>query len=79
MVFMCKEGDEKELEIVERVNHSVVSRALELGGTATGEHGVGLEKRKFMMAEHGSSLEWMKKIKSLFDPKSILNPDKIFP
>jgi D-lactate dehydrogenase (cytochrome) len=36
-------------------------------------------KRKFMQAEHGNSLEWMKKIKDLFDPKGILNPGKIVP
>jgi D-lactate dehydrogenase (cytochrome) len=57
----------------------MVARALAMGGTATGEHGVGIGKRKFMEAEHGSSLEWMKGIKSLFDPRGILNPGKIFP
>jgi D-lactate dehydrogenase (cytochrome) len=56
-----------------------VAKALAMGGTATGEHGVGIGKRKFMEAEHGNSLAWMKKIKTLFDPKGILNPCKIFP
>jgi D-lactate dehydrogenase (cytochrome) len=56
-----------------------VSKALDLGGTATGEHGVGLGKKKYMTAEHGKSLEWMKHIKTLFDPNGILNPGKIFP
>jgi D-lactate dehydrogenase (cytochrome) len=56
-----------------------VEEALALGGTATGEHGVGIGKRKFMEAEHGISLKWMKQIKDLFDPKGILNPGKIFP
>jgi D-lactate dehydrogenase (cytochrome) len=40
---------------------------------------VGLGKKKFMTAEHGKSLEWMKQIKGLFDPNGILNPEKIFP
>ena len=44
-----------------------------------GEHGVGLGKKKYMAAEHGQSLEWMKQIKALFDPNGILNPGKIFP
>ncbi|MBN2060156.1 MAG: FAD-binding oxidoreductase [Deltaproteobacteria bacterium] len=74
-----KTGDEKEWAIIEGVNERIVSRALELDGTATGEHGVGMGKKKFMYAEHGKSLGWMKKIKFLFDPKGILNPGKIFP
>jgi D-lactate dehydrogenase (cytochrome) len=57
----------------------LVSKALDLGGTATGEHGVGLGKKKYMTGEHGKSLEWMKQIKALFDPNGILNPGKIFP
>jgi D-lactate dehydrogenase (cytochrome) len=57
----------------------LVQKTLDLGGTATGEHGIGLGKRKFMVAEHGSSLAWMRKVKTLFDPNGILNPGKIFP
>jgi len=40
---------------------------------------VGIGKRKYMISEHGSSLEWMRNVKSLFDPNGILNPGKIFP
>jgi D-lactate dehydrogenase (cytochrome) len=79
LVFMGKNGDEKEWAIIDQVNGRMVEKALAMGGTATGEHGVGIGKRKFMQAEHGHSLEWMKKIKDLFDPKGILNPGKIFP
>ncbi|MDA8140499.1 MAG: FAD-binding oxidoreductase [Desulfobacteraceae bacterium] len=64
---------------IDTLNQRVVHRALALGGTATGEHGVGIGKRQFMAAEHGASLEWMKKIKTLFDPNGILNPGKMFP
>ncbi len=78
-VIAGKRGDEEEWALIEQVNQRVVSKALSLGGTATGEHGVGIGKRKFMEAEHGKGLEWMKKIKSMFDPKGILNPGKIFP
>jgi D-lactate dehydrogenase (cytochrome) len=53
--------------------------ALSVGGTATGEHGVGLGKRKFMAREHGESLRVMRGIKELLDPKGILNPGKILP
>ena len=79
LVFMGKNGDEKEWAVIDQVNARMVEKALAMGGTATGEHGVGIGKRKFMQAEHGNSLEWMKKIKNLFDPKGILNPGKIFP
>ena len=60
------------------VNDGIVFRALELGGTATGEHGVGIGKIRFMKAEHGQSYELMKQIKRLLDPNGILNPGKIF-
>ena len=61
----------------EAFSEQLVQRSLELGGTATGEHGVGLVKMKFMEAEHGPALEWMREIKALFDPEGILNPGKI--
>ncbi|MCP4683074.1 MAG: FAD-binding oxidoreductase [Desulfobacterales bacterium] len=79
LVFMQKTGDEKEWATIEEVNERIVTKALSLGGTATGEHGVGIGKRKFMEAEHGNGLDWMKKVKNLFDPNGILNPFKIFP
>jgi D-lactate dehydrogenase (cytochrome) len=78
IAFEGKTGDEREWSVVEKINRSLVSKALSLGGTATGEHGVGIGKRRFMKAEHGKSLEWMKRIKTLFDPNGILNPGKIF-
>ncbi|MFC1825086.1 FAD-binding oxidoreductase [Thermodesulfobacteriota bacterium] len=79
LVMAGKNKDEKEWELIHAVSDRMVSRSLALGGTATGEHGVGIGKRQFMGAEHGKSLEWMKKIKALFDPNGILNPGKIFP
>jgi D-lactate dehydrogenase (cytochrome) len=60
-------------------NADLVQRALELGGTATGEHGVGIGKTRYMAQEHGPALEVMRDIKRLFDPNGILNPGKIFP
>jgi D-lactate dehydrogenase (cytochrome) len=74
-----KKGDREQWDLIYYVSERLVQKTLELGGTATGEHGIGLGKRKYMNAEHGSSLEWMKKVKSLFDPNGILNPGKIFP
>lgn len=77
-VFMGKTGDKKEWEIIDQVNERIVSKALAMDGTATGEHGVGIGKRKFMQAEHGASLRLMKGIKNMLDPNGILNPGKIF-
>jgi D-lactate dehydrogenase (cytochrome) len=79
VALMMKSEDQKELEIIDRVSHRIVEKALSMDGTATGEHGVGIGKRKYMEVEHGTSLEWMRKIKSVFDPNGILNPGKVFP
>ena len=75
------EGDpeiEKEWAALEEINRRIVTRAIELGGTCTGEHGVGVGKRKFMRLEHGESYDLMRRIKALVDPKGLMNPDKIF-
>jgi D-lactate dehydrogenase (cytochrome) len=61
------------------VNEAVVYKALDLGGTSTGEHGVGIGKAPYMAREHGTALEVMRSVKQLLDPKGILNPGKIFP
>ena len=53
-------------------------KALELGGTITGEHGIGLNKKEYLLNEHSSSINLMKLIKKSIDPKNIMNPGKIF-
>jgi D-lactate dehydrogenase (cytochrome) len=74
-----QKNNSKQWVQVDRLTDQLVLKALELDGTATGEHGVGIGKRPFMQAEHGKSLDWMRRIKALFDPNDILNPGKIFP
>ncbi|MFD1416878.1 FAD-binding oxidoreductase [Oceanobacillus jeddahense] len=67
-----------EQELAEQINDAIVNLAIEVGGTCTGEHGVGLGKKKFQVSEHGAALEMMQRTKQLYDPKGILNPGKIF-
>lgn len=61
------------------LDRKIVERALSLGGSCSGEHGVGLGKREFLEAEHGAgALDVMRAVKTAFDPRGILNPGKIF-
>jgi D-lactate dehydrogenase (cytochrome) len=78
VVLMGDLANEKEWSMLEHINYRIVTRAVELGGTCTGEHGIGIGKRKFMELEHGQSYHLMRQIKELIDPKGLLNPGKIF-
>ncbi|NOT54568.1 MAG: FAD-binding oxidoreductase [Deltaproteobacteria bacterium] len=62
----------------QQAKDDIVAFVLSVGGTASGEHGIGLGSRKYVQQEHGAALELMKGIKQLFDPKGILNPGKIW-
>jgi D-lactate dehydrogenase (cytochrome) len=70
--------NEHEWKLLEEINRQIVSQAIRLGGTCTGEHGVGIGKRQFMTMEHGESYQLMRQIKMLVDPKGLMNPGKIF-
>ncbi len=76
-VFLDADGSQDET--AEAVVHRMVRHALALGGTSTGEHGVGLRKLAYMEEEHGASLDLMRAIKRAFDPSGILNPGKKLP
>ena len=69
----------EELEEAKRLSHRMAERALALGGTCTGEHGVGLGKMAYMAAEHGNGWQVMGEIKRALDPKGIMNPGKLVP
>lgn len=71
--------DPAEVEAVHAFAGKLNDTALRLGGTVTGEHGIGIGKQKYMKAEHGPALDWMRRIKSAFDPQGILNPGKLLP
>jgi D-lactate dehydrogenase (cytochrome) len=77
--YLLDPHDARERETAERLNHSLVTRALSLGGTCTGEHGVGLHKMDFLVTEAGTgAIDVMRAIKRSLDPKNIMNPGKIF-
>lgn len=72
-------NNEESLRRAEQFNTELTRYALEIAGTASGEHGLGMSKQHYLPIEHPSSMPWMKEIKKLFDPNGILNPGKIFP
>lgn len=76
---VARKTDADEFERGLRATDEIIEHALDLEGTATGEHGVGLGKRQFMLKEHGASLGIMRAIKNVIDPHGIMNPGKIFP
>lgn len=77
--FLCDERDKEEMERVEKAMREVFDFAIELGGTITGEHGVGLAKKPFLPAQLGPvGMAMLRRLKDSFDPKGILNPGKIF-
>ncbi len=68
-----------ERETAERLNRELVLRALEMDGTCSGEHGVGLHKMDFLVSEAGAgAIDMMRTLKRALDPKNIMNPGKIF-
>ena len=67
----------EDMQKAEDFNEQLVSNALSHGGTCTGEHGVGLGKMKYQMAEHGASYLMMRSIKTMMDPFHIMNPGKL--
>ena len=69
----------QERETAERLNRQLVERALQMDGTCTGEHGIGLHKMDFLISEAGvGAVSMMRKLKQALDPKNIMNPGKIF-
>jgi D-lactate dehydrogenase (cytochrome) len=76
--FLIDRNDPREIKEAERLNERLVMRALAMDGTCTGEHGIGLGKMKFLVAEHGEAVSVMREIKKALDPLNILNPGKIF-
>ncbi len=77
LVIPVDETRPADLEEAEAINRRVVSRALEMGGTCTGEHGVGIGKLDYLDAEHGDAMSVMRSLKEALDPRNLLNPGKV--
>jgi D-lactate dehydrogenase (cytochrome) len=68
-----------EIARVSAYAERLVERALRMGGTCSGEHGVGLGKMKYLKAEHGEALDVMRTLKRALDPDDLMNPGKMLP
>ncbi len=76
-ILLMDTENPKEVEAAEALSARMAERALRLGGTVTGEHGVGMGKLGYMEAEHGGGWDVMGAIKAALDPEGIMNPGKI--
>lgn len=77
--FLSSTGSAGDLQEIEQAIDRLMAKTLALGGTLTGEHGIGLEKRKYLPAEFDlATIRTMKGLKAIFDPSGLLNPGKIF-
>ncbi|MEJ9232831.1 FAD-binding protein [Peribacillus butanolivorans] len=78
--IICDKTDKEEMSRVELAVADIFMAAIELGGTLSGEHGIGMMKAPYMEMELGAAgLDIMKRIKEVWDPNNIMNPGKIFP
>jgi D-lactate dehydrogenase (cytochrome) len=77
LVFLIDPDDPGEMATAQRVNDRMIERALAMGGTCTGEHGVGYGKIHCLEAEHGAAVETMRVIKRALDPGNRMNPGKV--
>ena len=79
LIFVINPDNASELAQVKEINARLVHRALAMGGTCSGEHGVGMGKMEYLVEEHGrEALDVMKSIKQALDPDNRMNPGKIF-
>jgi D-lactate dehydrogenase (cytochrome) len=75
--FIIDPDDAEEMAESEALNERMVLRALAMGGTCTGEHGIGVGKMAFLQAEHGEAVSVMRALKLALDPDNLMNPGKM--
>jgi len=77
LIYVLDPSIPAEMQAAQRLNDRLVMRALAMDGTCTGEHGVGIGKMKYLVAEHGAALDVMRAIKRALDPENRMNPGKL--
>ena len=70
--------DKDSYKIIREFSNKLIQKALDLEGTITGEHGIGIHKKEYLIKQHPDNLPYMKLIKKSLDPKNIMNPGKVF-
>jgi D-lactate dehydrogenase (cytochrome) len=77
LVYLLDPDDAGQHTAAEEINDRMIARALQMGGTCTGEHGIGYGKMHFLQAEHGEAVALMRQVKLALDPDNIMNPGKV--
>jgi len=78
VLILLDPDNEEDVQKATAFNSRLVKRALDMGGTCTGEHGIGLGKMGYLEAEQSTAIPLMRDVKSVLDPKNLMNPGKIF-
>lgn len=78
-ILLVRPDMPEDLAVAKALAGRMAERALRLGGTVTGEHGVGIGKKDLMAAEHGAAWPVMARLKQALDPQNIMNPGKLIP
>jgi D-lactate dehydrogenase (cytochrome) len=78
VIFVIDPASSAEIEEAARINDALVKRAIEMDGTCTGEHGIGLGKQEWLKLELGDAVDLMRDVKQALDPLGLMNPGKIF-
>jgi D-lactate dehydrogenase (cytochrome) len=78
MLFMLDPESPEELAAARQIEYKIISRALDMEGTCTGEHGIGNERQEVLVLEHGHAVDVMRAIKAALDSENLMNPGKMF-
>ncbi len=77
-LILARKDVPEEWQLGLETNRKIIRKAIECDGTISGEHGIGLGHKAIFGLEHAESIDLMRQIKGVFDPRGILNPGKIF-
>jgi D-lactate dehydrogenase (cytochrome) len=79
LVVLFDPNNKEERKLADALTERVSLRAIRMGGTCTGEHGIGVHKLDALVAEHGEAVDVMRALKRALDPHNIMNPGKTVP